>query len=407
MITSIFLSVSCLLLENSVYFFLNNDKYKLDNSIFILNFFSGFIGIIIFISLFSIFSALNLNLNLKKKQFHLLYILGFSNNKIKLYVFLEIILISIVIIVLSLLVANPLSELIVNYLKSVNVLDKKFYIYKKYEYQYIYVLGILLFIIFITFIATKNLNNLSNKKIHNKKFKNVYSYISFIVGLVFLLIPLALVLNKNIMQSETGKGLLIDCLISYIVGLGIISKLLIKNLLKIIYLKSKKYFIKLLFANLNKSLDKIYYSIILLTISLIFSFYTIAFNFNDFNNINQKAISLFILIIIYFYTFLIYLNSIFLYILDQKSNVKLLNIIVYTKNRLILMIFFSILISNLISLIFSIFGFLFYISVYSYWNNDAIIDNLYINNFLYIIFSSIILSILINHVLIKIIIFKA
>ncbi|ASP27997.1 hypothetical protein SCORR_v1c02220 [Spiroplasma corruscae] len=373
LITSIFLSTSSLLLTNCIYAIINKESLNILNPILILNLFSGLAGIIIFLGLFSIFSCINLTISLKRKHYNLLRVLGLSFKRIKITIFYEIMILVAITISLSLPISVPLSKLLLNYLKENNAIEHNFYIFKEYEYQYIYVIATFLFIILVTLLATISIKNLNYRSLLKKTSNKTKHIFKIIFGAIFLLIPLALVFNKYTMEGELGQGLIINFIISFIIGFSIIGKGLIGWVLFKIYKKTNTYFIKIMFGSILKNLDQIFYALVLLICTIMFSSYAVTLtNLTQYNNNinNFIPVTNVFLLIIFCYSFIIFSNSLVIYLIEQRSDYKLLRVIGLRRQTSNLLLIFSTMIISFITVFIWSITYIIFIGMYYYWNSN-------------------------------------
>lgn len=208
-LSTILLASFSLLLTNSIYAIILGYNSGIKQPAAPIAIFGTLIGITFFLGIFSIYAAINLSVRLRWQQFVLLRILGCTHNKIKLIIFCENLLIAILTIIISILIAIPLSNGIITFLKNGGGLEQGFHLYKSFQYQWIYVLATI--VIVITFFAT-----LQIKKIEISSLDHFYStkkwyktIVQVFFGIVFFAGAIALTVIHPIMIEGLGQGMII------------------------------------------------------------------------------------------------------------------------------------------------------------------------------------------------------
>lgn len=377
-LSTIALATFSLLLINSIYYIVNAKALHAQNPEMPIAIFGTLIGISFFLGLFCIHNTLSLSIKVRWKFFVKLRIIGLTFRKIKLIILIENLIISGICIIISLFAGVGLANLVIDYFKSSNSIDQTFKIFNYFNYQWIYVLSTIAFVLTISFLAVTPLRKINIKADQDpfKKEKLKKIIIKSTFGLNALAGAIALSLIKPIQLGGMGIGMITCSIFLYIIAFGLIGQYFIKFIISFFELLTRKsIYFKMIFKYIKSNVYKIMLPIGL----LIFNNFLLFFGTNTYNLINQKMNStsfeaiIVLLVEIILFTVFVAGNAIIQYMIYQKNDIRKTKLLGMSNSQFYWSIIIQSLIISLITTLFTLPCNLFFNGMYAYFNNAGVI----------------------------------
>lgn len=356
LLSGIFLATFSLLLINSIIAISMNSELDLKEPEKPIALFGTLIGIVFFLGLFALINSIKFSLNLRKKHYRLLRVLGFTHSRIRTYVFLESLIISLITSIISILVAVPIANLIIDFLQSNNVLEDKFVLFQKLKYQWIYILATIGLTILISLLSLIDIKNISiTKNDEKKRFKKINkNFWKTSFGLVFLAGGFAIISIKPIMNLEMGQGMMFCGFLCYIIGLSFLMDWIVIGLSMIIKFLLPNVYLKMATKSLQSNIKTASFPIILLIVLCFFVNYSITSLHLGDPNYDTKVFIKLTTIIVTCFNGIIVINLLTQYFYDKKQLFKSLKRIGFSKTQIIVIFFIEYLLIILFAFMFAL-----------------------------------------------------
>lgn len=372
LLISILLATFSLILINAIYAARCIDN-KLQNPAVPIAIFSSLSGLVFFLTFFALLSNINLVIIIQWKQFILLRILGCTDTKIKFLVFLENLIITILCIGLSLLIAVPMANLTISFMKSLGALESGFRIYFNFKYQWIYCLSNLFIVILITYFATLKIKKISIIDINNNfqiKTKRFALLNRLIFGLTALSGVIALVSIRAIMSDiKMSTGMIMCAIFCFIIAFGCLGRYFIIFFCYLIINLIPYFLIKNATKAILYNIRGFFFAVMLFISLILFINYSIIFAKNNSTDVINNAAFLLITIVISLFDGIILANSIFQYFWNRQKEFKTMRIIGYSKIKILFTFLIDNLVLNLIAFVFGLIPVIYFNYQYLYFNN--------------------------------------